>query len=155
VAVDSILIKREENNMGKILCATRGGEASYRSQDAVIALARERGDSLMFLYVVDTDFLGYTERAVRPDVVATEMEHMGEFLLAMACERASDQGVEAHYCVKHGKLAAALKEAAVEQGVSLVALGRPAGEESRFQIASLEKLAAEIAEETGIEARII
>ncbi|HIQ01546.1 MAG TPA: hypothetical protein EYH30_05385, partial [Anaerolineales bacterium] len=47
--------------MGKILCATRGGEASYRTQDAAIALARERGDSLIFLYVVDTHFLDRTE----------------------------------------------------------------------------------------------
>lgn len=141
--------------MGKILCATRGGEASYRTQDAVIGLAQEQGDSLVFLYVVDTDFLGYTERAVRPDVVATELEHLGEFLLAMACERAQNQGVEAFFCVKRGRLADALKEAAVEQGVNLVALGRPAGEESRFLLSSLEKLAADITAETGIETRII
>ena len=141
--------------MGKILCATRGGEASYRTQDAVIALARERGDSLVFLYVVDTNFLDYTERAVRPDVVSTEMEHMGEFLLAMARERADKQGVRAVTCIKHGKLAVALKEVAVEQKVSLVALGRPAGRGSRFQLAALKKLAAEITEETGIETRII
>ena len=141
--------------MGKILCATRGGEASYRTQDAVIALAQEQGDTLVFLYVVDTDFISKTERAVRPDVVATEMERMGEFLLAMACERAEKQGVKATPCVKHGQLDAALKEAAVEEGVSLVALGRPAGEESRFQLTSLEKLATDITEETGIETRII
>jgi nucleotide-binding universal stress UspA family protein len=141
--------------MGKILCATRGGEASHRMQDAVIALAQEQDDSIVFLYVLDTDFLGYTERAVRPDVVAMEMEHMGEFLLVMACERAKKQGVEATFCVKRGQLADALKETAVEQDVTLVALGRPAGEESRFQLTSLEKLAAEITEETGIKARII
>jgi nucleotide-binding universal stress UspA family protein len=141
--------------MGKILCATRGGEASHRTQDAVIALAQEQGDSIVFLYVLDTDFLGYTARAVRPDVVAREMEHMGEFLLTMASERAEKQGVEATFFIKQGQLADALKEAAVEKDVTLVALGRPAGEESRFQLASLEKLAAEITEETGIEARII
>ncbi len=141
--------------MGKILCATRGGEASYRMQDAVIALAQEQGDTLMFLYVVDTGFINKTERAVRPDVVSTEMEHMGEFLLAMACERAANQGIEADYCLKHGDFPTALKEAAVEQGVSLVALGRPAGEGSLFQLAGLEQLAAEITEETGVETRII
>ena len=141
--------------MGKILCATRGGEASYRTQDAVIALAKEQGDAVVFLYVVDTEFISKTERAVRPDVVATEMENMGEFLLTMACERAEKQGVEAHYCLKRGQLAEALKEAAVEQEVTLVALGQPAGEQSRFQLASLEKLAADITAETEIETRII
>ena len=141
--------------MGKILCATRGGEASFRTQDAVIALAKEQGDSVVFLYVLDTAFLAYTERAVRPDVVATELEHMGEFLLAMACERAEGQGVKASFCVKRGKLADGLKEAAIEQEVTLVALGRPAGEESRFQLGSLQELADEIHKETGIETCII
>ena len=141
--------------MGKILCATRGGEASFRTQDAVIDLAREQGDTLVFLYVVDTQFLDYTARAVRPDVVIGEMEHMGEFLLIMACERAGMQGVEATFRVKQGTLAEALKEIAIEEGVSLVALGRPAGEESRFQLAGLEQLGVAITEETGVESRII
>jgi nucleotide-binding universal stress UspA family protein len=121
----------------------------------VIDLALEQGDTIVFLYVVDTQFLGYTARAVRPDVVAREMEHMGEFLLIMACERASRRGVEASFRVKHGSFVEALRETAVEEAVSLVALGRPAGEESRFHLAGLEKLGAEISEQTGIETRII
>ena len=83
--------------MGKILCATRGGEASYRTQDAAIALAQERGDELLFLFVVDIQFLDRTAHAVRPDIVSAEMEKMGEFLLAMAQERAEKQGVTASF----------------------------------------------------------
>jgi nucleotide-binding universal stress UspA family protein len=141
--------------VGKILCATRGGEASYRTQDAVIELAREQGDTVVFLYVVDTQFLGFTARAVRPDVVAREMENMGEFLLIMASERASRRGVEASYQVRHGPLPAALLETAVEEEVSLVALGSPTGEQSRFQLDDLEELGSQITEQTGIPARII
>jgi hypothetical protein len=37
----------------------------------------------------------------------------------------------------------------------LVALGRPAGEGSRFQLASLKRLAEEIEKETGIETRVV
>lgn len=141
--------------MGKILCATRGGTSSYRTQDAVIALAQARGDDLLFLYVVDTAFLGYTERAVRPDVVARELEKLGEFLLAMACERAASHGVKAEAIVRQGQLAEALKEVAVAEGVSLVALGSPSGEYSRFEIDALEKFAADITEATGVETQII
>jgi len=141
--------------VGKILCATRGGEASFRTQDAVIELARVQGDTLLFLYVVDTHFLAYTAHPVRPDVVMREMEHLGEFLLIMACERAALQGVEATFSVKQGSLAVALKETAVAEGVSLLALGRPAGEESRFRLAGLEQLGVAITEETGVETRII
>jgi hypothetical protein len=69
--------------VGKILCATRGGEASYRSQDAAIALAKERGDELVFLYVVDLRFLDKTSAPIVVDV-EKEMGKMGRFLLAMA-----------------------------------------------------------------------
>jgi nucleotide-binding universal stress UspA family protein len=141
--------------MGKILCATRGGEASYRTQDAAIALAQERGDGLLFLYVVDIGFLQKTERAVRPDVVTAEMEKMGEFLLAMAQERAQKQGVEASYVLRHGDLRHELQSAAREEAVDLVVLGQPASVESAFALADLEAFAAEIEAETGVEARII
>ncbi|TEU12726.1 MAG: universal stress protein [Anaerolineales bacterium] len=141
--------------MGTILCATRGGETSYRTQDIAIALAQERGDELLFLYVVDIGFLDKTERTVRPDVVTTEMEKMGEFLLAMAQERAQKQGVEASYVLRHGDLRRELQAAAREEAVDLVVLGQPAGAESAFVPADLEAFAAEIEAETGVEARII
>jgi len=141
--------------MGKILCATRGGEASYRTQDAAIALAQERGDELLFLYVVDIKFLDKTARAVRPDVVTTEMEKMGEFLLAMAQERALAQGVPADYILSHGNLRDELKAAARRSDVTMVVLGKPAGAESAFVPASLEAFAAEIEAETGTPVRIL
>jgi nucleotide-binding universal stress UspA family protein len=141
--------------MGKILCATRGGEASYHTQDAAIALAQEQGDELLFLYVVDVNFLDKTARAVRPDVVAAEMAKMGEFLLLMAQERAQKQGVAATYVLRHGALRQELTAAAREEGVDLVVLGKPAGTGSAFVPADLEAFAAEIEAETGIKARII
>ena len=141
--------------MGKILCGTRGGEASYDTQDAAIALAKERGDELLFLFVVDVRFLGKTARAVRPDVVAEEMSRMGEFLLAMAQERAQEQGVAADYLLRRGEFRGELKAAASEEGVALVVLGQPGGKGSAFVPADLEAFAAEIEAETGVEAVIV
>lgn len=141
--------------MKKILCATRGGEASRRTQDAVIAMAKEEGASVLFLYVVDVEFLKLTARGVRPDVVTTELEHMGEFLLAMACERAAAQGVEAETCLRHGPLIEALESAAREEGADAIAFGRPAGSESSFSLVDLQNLAAKIEEDTGIRTYIL
>lgn len=141
--------------MQKILCATRGGEASHRTQDAVIAMAKEQGASVLFLYVVDVEFLKLTARGVRPDVVATELAHMGEFLLAMACERAAAQGVDAEMCIRHGPVSEALASAAVEEGVDAIAFGRPAGPESAFSLPGLERLTARIEETTGIKTYIV
>ena len=140
--------------MGKILCATRGGEASYRTQDAAMALAKERGDTLLFLYVVDLHFLDKTGGAIVVDV-ENEVSKMGRFLLLMARERAAEQGVEADAVCRRGEVREELKNAAREECVSLVVLGRPAGEESVFKLAGLEAFAAEIEAETGVETVIV
>ncbi len=141
--------------MGKILCATRGGEASYCTQDAAIALAKERGDELLFLFVVDISFLDKTERPVRPDVAMEEISRMGDFLLLMAKERAQKQGVAADYVLRRGTLRDELKAAAREEGVDLVVLGQPAGTGSAFVPADLEAFAAEIEAETGVATHIV
>ncbi|MFQ6058386.1 MAG: universal stress protein [Anaerolineae bacterium] len=140
--------------MGKILCATRGGEASYRTQDAAIALAKERGDELVFLYVVDLTFL---EKTAAPIVVDIEggIGKMGEFLLAMAQERAARQGVEAQTICREGRVRQEIKAAAVEEGATLVVLGRPAGETSAFIPEALQSFADEIQRETGVEVVIV
>lgn len=143
--------------MGKILCPTRGGESSYRAQDAAIAIAKERGDELVFLYVVDLDFLSKTERAVRPDVVAQEITRMGEFLLTMAQERARNQGVEASYILRQGDVQAEIKAAAVEERATTVVLGRAAGDEPEcaFPPVALVEFAEEIEAEIGVEAHVV
>jgi nucleotide-binding universal stress UspA family protein len=140
--------------LGQILCATRGGEASYRTQDAAIALAKQRGDTLLFLYVVDLHFLDKTAGSGVVDV-EREMMKMGRFLLLMAQERAAAQDVESEtLCIK-GRLREVLKETARKRDVSLVVLGQPADEESVFRLAGLEAFAEEIQAETGVETRII
>jgi len=140
--------------MGKILCATRGGEASYGTQDAAITLAKERSDTLLFLYVVDLHFLDKTAGTSIVDV-GDEVSKMGEFLLAMAQERAQKQGVAADYVLRRGALREELKAAAREERVDLVVLGKPAGTGSTFVPADLEAFAAEIEAETGVEAVIV
>jgi len=143
--------------MGKILCPTRGGEGSCHTQDAAIAMARQQGDELVFLYVVDLDFLNKTERAVRPDVVAEEMRHLGEFLLSMAQERARDQGVDAQYILREGDVATEIKAAAVDEGATVVVLGHAAPDDPTraFAPEGLLRFAQEIENETGIEARVV
>lgn len=141
--------------MDKILCATRGGEASYRTQDAAIALAKEEGAGLVFIYVVDIRFINKTARAVRPDVVSAEMEKMGEFLLALAQERAQKQGVSADVVLHHGDFSTELMVCAQELAIDLILLGKPIGEESVFELEKLEAFVTELEDETGIEVRIV
>ena len=140
--------------MGKILCATRGGEASYRTQDGAIALAKERGDELVFLFVADVSFLNQT---AAPLVVNIEshLVRMGRFQLAMAEEQAAAQGVAAQAVVREGHLQAELVAAARELGATLIVLGRPLGQTAVFREATLQAFVAGLEAETGAEVRIL
>jgi hypothetical protein len=140
--------------MGKILCATRGGDASYRTQDAAIALAKEHGDELVFLFIVDIGFLDKTERAVRPDVITNEMIHLGEFLLSMAQERAAAHGVTAQVRIHLGAVRHELIDAVQEEGAEVLILGRPTEQDSAFDLATLEDLATEIRQKTGAQVQV-
>ena len=140
--------------MGVILCATRGGESSFRTQSAAIELAKNRNDELAFLYVVDLNFLDKTAAPIVVDV-ENEISQMGEFLLLVAKERAVEQGIRTRTLSSKGSVRDEIKKAALEIGASLVVLGRPAGEASAFELSSLKIYAGEIELETGAEVKIV
>jgi nucleotide-binding universal stress UspA family protein len=133
--------------MGLILCATRGGEASIPTQRRAIDLAKQSGDKLAFLYVADSSFLNKTAAAVVVDV-DDELAHMGEFLLAMAAERASDRDVEAETVIRTGVVREVLPEVAKELGATTIILGRPSGEDSHFDAEGYDKFVQAIESET-------
>ena len=146
--------RREGKKMGRILCATRGGEGSYQTQDAAIALAGERGDELLFLYVVDTSFLNQTAAPLVVDVEA-RLEKMGRFQLAMARERAAVQGIEAEALVRRGQLRTELAAVAREMEVDLIVLGHPMNQGAVFDEAALQALATSLEEETGVRVLVL
>jgi nucleotide-binding universal stress UspA family protein len=117
--------------MGKILCAVRGGEGSYGTLDGAFALAKERGDDLVFLYVADVSFLNQTAAPLVVDV-DLRLERMGRFQLTMAQERAAAQGVAAEIVVRKGQLRTAV-----------------------FDETALQLFAAILESETGADVRII
>ncbi len=133
-----------------ILRPTRGGEASYPNQDRVIAIAKERGADLLFLYVADVHFLDRFASPVLVDV-EMELEVMGEFLLAMAQERAEKAGVRADSVVRRGDFRQALEEVIREHEVTAVALGTAVGETAVTPPGYLEALVQAILSEIGVE----
>jgi nucleotide-binding universal stress UspA family protein len=140
--------------MGLILCATRGGEASYHTQQAAMNLAKERGDDIVYLYIIDLSFLNKTAAPIVVNI-ENELEEMGRFFLLMATERASEQGINAHSVIRKGSVKQEIKEAVVEEEATLVVLGRPTGNQSAFQFESLQAFADEIADETQVQTVIV
>jgi len=140
--------------MGIILCATRGGEASYSTQDAVIALANKQGDELAFLYVVDISFLNHTAAPLVVDVESS-LEKLGQFQLVMAQERSAAQGITAQAIVRQGQLREELVSVAKEIGATLIVMGRSHGPDAAFEESALQIFADDLESETGIEVRIL
>ncbi len=140
--------------MGKILCATRGGEASHRAQEQAIALARQRGDSLIFLYVIDTHFLDKTAAPIVVDV-GNQLQNMGQFILAMAQEKAESEGVPAESVCRTGQVREEIKAVARDEQVDVVVLGHPVGETNAFAMEELKAFAAEIEAETGSKVVVV
>ena len=114
--------------MSGILCAIRGGPASQGPIEQSITLAKETGEALHFLYVVNLDFLKMTEIS-RTHVISEEMHHMGEFILLTAQAQAQKAGVSAVGTVRHGDVTQEIIDLANELGASHIVLGRPLSED--------------------------
>ena len=141
--------------MGKILCATRGGDASLQTQMAAISRAKESGDELVFFYAVDLEFLAQADYALRQDIVEEEMDHMGEFLMTMAVERAEEAGVKASFLIHNGNFAEEIATAARAEKATLVVVGRPADEDNQFDLENLQEMIDDLQRQTGIPFMIL
>lgn len=133
-----------------ILCPTRGGEASVPNQERAIAIAKERGCDLLFLYVSNIEFLGLTAVPKLIDFEA-EMDEMGEFMLTMAQERAEAAGVRALTHVHRGNFQEVLVDVIHEYKIGTVVLGSSAGGTGVVTPEYIQELATEIGDKTGVE----
>lgn len=141
--------------MGVILCATRGGEASLRTQQAAIALAKQAGDELVFVYIYDVEFLAHANYALHEDVVEDELGRMAEFLMSMAIDRAAAEGVASRSIIRHGQLPTELLATMEAERPRMLILGRPGAEAGRFALEHLAELASGLQEASGIPVRIL
>ena len=139
-----------------IVCATRGGEASYPAQDRAIQLAKERNARLIFLYIVDLHFVGDTAAPIVVDV-GREGRGMGSFLLLMAKERAQEQGVEAEVVIREGSVREEIPKFLREAKADLLVLGRPQSGSAKqvFDQEGVTPFARAVEEETGVPVIVV
>ncbi len=139
--------------MSGIVCALRGGPASQPTIRRAVALARESGETIYFLYVVNLDFLTRTS-SIRTYTIEEEMRQMGEFILLAAQTYAVQQGVQAQGVVRDGSVGEQIIALCREVEAHYVVLGRPQGsvENNVFEgERQLQSFAAEVAEQTGAQ----
>ena len=142
--------------MGPIVCATRGGEASRRTQEMAIALAREREVPLIFFFVVDTNFARPANQALA-EALVDELERLGTRLLCIARARARDQGVSADIVVRHGAVRHTIEDFLREVKASTLILGAPGtgSEKKAFSQGEIPQFTQEISASTGVEVILV
>jgi nucleotide-binding universal stress UspA family protein len=141
--------------MKTILFPTRGGQTSYSNQDAVIALAKEWNAKLIFLYISNVHFLEKLGHVSHTRVVQNELEDLGEFLLAMACERAEKAGWKAEAVVRQGSFLETILNVISEHQVDTFVIGAPGSTHAVTTTDFLQNLIQEIREEHQIEVLVV
>ncbi|MBC8332830.1 MAG: universal stress protein [Anaerolineales bacterium] len=138
-----------------ILYPTRGGQKSYPNQDAVIALAKKWKAKLIFLYISNVHFLEKLGPVRHTKVVQNELEDMGEFLLAMACERAKKAGWKAQTIVRHGSFMEIVHNVISEHQIDTLIIGAPGSTHAATTTDFLQSLIQEIQEAHQIEVLVV
>ena len=141
--------------MRPIVCATRGGEASRRTQERAITLAREQGAPLIFLFVADTSPMKPAKGLA--DVLADELEQMGASLLCIAQARAREHGIEAEMVVRRGAVRPTLESFLREVDASTLVIGAPEHGVERpiFDSAGMDHFAEQIRAGLGVEVVVV
>jgi nucleotide-binding universal stress UspA family protein len=138
--------------MSGVVCAVRGGPHSQPTIRKAIELAGKNDHQLHFLYIVNLDFLTYTESS-RVRFVTHELEQMGDFILLAAADQAQKAGVEAVTEIRHGSVGEEIVTYSLEIEASYIVLGMPQGseEEDVFTQERLRALEERIEQESGAD----
>jgi nucleotide-binding universal stress UspA family protein len=128
----------KEPDMSGIICAIRGGPSSQPTIEKSIQLARDTGETIFFLYVVNLDFLTHSSSS-KTNHISQEIREMGEFILLGAQEQAENAGAEATGTIRDGQVMEEIISYCQEQQPSYVVLGRPL-EEAEDNLLSMERL---------------
>jgi nucleotide-binding universal stress UspA family protein len=142
--------------MRPIICATRGSEASYRTQERAIAIAQERGTPLIFLYIVDSTFIEPADKALT-EVVIDELEQLGRRLLCIAQARAREHGLQADIVIRHGAIQQTMENFLSEVNASVLVIGAPQRSSAApvFNAEAIAGLVQHIRDTTGAEVIIV
>lgn len=143
--------------MSPIVCATRGGEASRRTQERAIALAKETGAELIFLYVVDTTFAEAANKEMHKALI-NELRLLGRSLLRLAEMRAREHDLQAQLAMREGPVLETIEDFVRESDASTLVIGSPHLDEegaNTFEPNQVSGFAAALEADTGAEVIVV
>ncbi len=142
--------------MGLIVCATRGGQASHRTQKRAVVLAKERGVEMIFLCVVDPSFVGpLNERLAR--ALDDELRRLGRSLLNIAQARAREEGVVARTVCLSGSVWENVEGYLRQVSASTLVIGLPKSSATlqAFGSGDVADFAERLRRTTGVEVIVV
>jgi nucleotide-binding universal stress UspA family protein len=116
-----------------------------------IKAAADESAKLIFLYISDVHFLDHTAGPIALDVIETQLEEVGEFILAIAKERAAKSGLEAQGIVLRGDFRTALEDAIKNFGVDLIIFGSAVSGTGAMTPDYNKRLFEHLTDEYGVE----
>jgi len=142
--------------VGPIVCATRGGESSRRTQEWAVALSKERAAELVFLAVFDPCSVGEPGEPLS-EAIEKEQRWLGRALLGTAQVRARRQGVEASAVVLCGPILETIERYLRRVNASVLVLGEPKVDSAlaAFHPDHVSHFAEQVRLDTGVEVIVV
>ncbi|MBN1179007.1 MAG: universal stress protein [Anaerolineae bacterium] len=139
-----------------IVCATRGGQASRRTQEKAIALAKERGANLIFLCIADPSFAPLADDALEA-ALSDELTRLGRSMLYIAQARARKQGIEATAIVECGPVWDKIEGFLKDKNAQTLVIGAPEEDVmlQAFGAEKIHKFVERIEENTGVDVVVV
>jgi len=141
----------------KIICATRGGKTSKKTEERAIEIAKATGARLTFLHVVNTDldFLKSSTGKLVLDTVQDDLRECGRLILSMAQDRAKKAGINAKSEIREGVISNQIEEfLRKRKDINLLVMGCTT-EEGESSVGKARELADKIREDFGIDVLLI
>jgi nucleotide-binding universal stress UspA family protein len=142
--------------MSPIVCATRGGEASRRTQEHAIHLAKERKETLIFLCIFDPSIAGQLNEELAT-ALADEQRWLGRALLGIAQARARGQGVQAQAEVLSGPVMEGIEEYLRQVEAKTLVIGGSKEDTAlaAFDMSGVQRFAERVHQDTGVEVVVV
>lgn len=141
--------------MGSIVCAMRGGAGSRAVHLRAMELARESGQRVIFLYVIDLSGFKHNDVSLLP-AIRQELWWLGHTLLQIGCQRAKSEGIDAEMAVREGAVREEILRFLTEVSAEVLLLGAPRAITSAvFGDDPIEQFAAAIASQSGVKVEVV
>jgi len=141
----------------KIVCATRGGKASKKTEERAIEIAKATGAKLTFIHIVNTDlnFLKSSTGKIVLDTVQDDLRECGRLILNIAQNRAKKAGISAKIEIREGIISEQIEDFLEKRkDINLLVIGCTT-EEGKSSVGEARKLAERIRKDLGIDVLLL